>query len=425
LHNLQLAVANPIKQTMGEGGLDKKNVMQLIHSVYNLQDSLEKEVWTMHCEAAMSFLNAHLSTVYVGATEEDQLFASKWEKVKAFRQFQAMDEATMKKTVMTIPAPVLTRWWTAGETASVAWSAYLLLLRVCQQVINANTTASKPNKIASGLQPLLLEAELFSDLAMIHEYHCYFVTAHFGWMQACKDLTKTPGFQAHNTLPHYFLLVEDLLLMKETLTTTHTFVENSRLSLLNMSEEDAEKQKTKFHRFIAIAIEAIDKHFRRWYVDRQEQLRELMPNYDARYKTITAIMRKDHFKFDRVQTLKDNALNKLNKNKRDNALQQKSGVDRTHAPEGLFPYGKLVKRLHFDALKIELLFRGCTEEDIKDWTITQRKNRLRELEMARTNSDGNSNSVALKRLSSRFPELYFKLLKSCCHSVNSLTHTGR
>jgi hypothetical protein len=44
LHNLQLAVANPIKQTMGEGGLEKKNVMQLLHTVYDLQDSMNLAV---------------------------------------------------------------------------------------------------------------------------------------------------------------------------------------------------------------------------------------------------------------------------------------------------------------------------------------------------------------------------------------------
>lgn len=466
---------------------------------------------------------------------------------------------------MKIPKPVLTRWWTVGETASIAWTVYLLLLRICQQVINANGTTSKPNKIASGLQPLLLEAELFSDLTMIHEYHCYFVTPHFGWMESANDLTETPAFQAHNTLPRYYLLVEDLRQMKETFMTTHTFFENSRLALLTMAEEAAAAQKTKFHRFLDIAIEAIEKHFRRWcmkhllpaallseyeiatvvamvmtnkdwndtlpdeywsivhaktfrrssyhafvrerllptqeqqrfeafalkaaelllggsefrnklnpdpfkhflysaylplpsntqfveagvkeakivsctdrseplrsayavnrsatihndklstlstaeriqwllettkqHVDRQQLLREALPNYEDRYKTVTAIMRKDHYKNDRVQMLKDNASDKLHKNKKDNALQQKSGVDRTHSTEGLFPYGKLVKRLHFDALKVELLFRGCSEEELKDLTITQRKNKLRELEIARMDNNATVASKAFKPLS--------------------------
>jgi hypothetical protein len=257
LHNLQLAVANPIKQTMGEGGLDKRTALQLLHSVHDLQESLEKEIWTTHCEAASTFLNNNLLTSYIGITEEDQLFASKWEKVKSFRQFQAIDATLEKQIISKIQAPVLTQWWTVGETAATAWTFYLLLVRICQQIINANPTSSKQNKIASGLQPLLLEEELFSDVTMIHEYHCYFVAPHFGWMQSANDLTETPAFQAHNTLPRYYLLVEDLRVMKETLLTTHTYFEHTRLSLLSMSEEAVVSQKRKFHQFVDIALEAI------------------------------------------------------------------------------------------------------------------------------------------------------------------------
>jgi hypothetical protein len=184
---------------MGEGGLDKKNVMQLIHSVYDLQESLEKSLWKTHCEAAACFLNAYLETHYIGVTDADKVFATKWEKIKTVRSFQPIDEATLKKTILKVPAPVLTRWWTVGETASVTWTVYLLLFRVCQQVINTHGTIHRSNKIASGLQPLLLEPELFSDLAMMHNYHCFFVSPHFGWMQSATDMTNLPGFSSHTT----------------------------------------------------------------------------------------------------------------------------------------------------------------------------------------------------------------------------------
>jgi hypothetical protein len=36
LHNLQLTITKPIKDTMGEGGLEKRNIMQLLHSLYDL-----------------------------------------------------------------------------------------------------------------------------------------------------------------------------------------------------------------------------------------------------------------------------------------------------------------------------------------------------------------------------------------------------
>ena len=78
LHNLQLSVANPIKQTMGEGGREKKNVMQLIHSVYDLQESMDRELWKVHVSEAVKFTESHTNTPYVGVSVPDQQFAVKW-----------------------------------------------------------------------------------------------------------------------------------------------------------------------------------------------------------------------------------------------------------------------------------------------------------------------------------------------------------
>jgi hypothetical protein len=227
LHNLQLSVANPIKQLLGDGGLEKKNVMQLLHSIYDLQDSLGNEVWNVHVAEAVKFMQAYTATPYVGITDADKQFALKWELVKTFRSFDALlTKKELERANYKIPAPVLTRWWTVGETARVSWSAYLLLLRISQQVINATTRVQ--NKIASGLQPLLLEAELFSDLALIHCFHSFYVCPHFSWMQETTDMSAVPGFQAHNTLCRYFLLIEDLTALNATLCTTHPSFEDFR-----------------------------------------------------------------------------------------------------------------------------------------------------------------------------------------------------
>jgi hypothetical protein len=80
-------------------------------------------------------------------------------------------------------------------------------------------------------------------------------------------------------------------------------------------------------------------------------------------------------------------MDKINKNKKDNALQKKTGVDRTLTMEGLFSFGKLVARLHMDPLKEELLFRGCNEDEVNGMNITDRKNKLKALEIIRTGGD--------------------------------------
>ena len=59
LHAIQLALSNPVKNVFGEGGLDPKtkeprrNMPQMLHSVYDLQESMEYSVFKMnHKEAA-------------------------------------------------------------------------------------------------------------------------------------------------------------------------------------------------------------------------------------------------------------------------------------------------------------------------------------------------------------------------------------
>jgi hypothetical protein len=557
LHNLQLSIANPIKTTMGDGGLDKRTVMQLLHSVYDLQESVDHELLKMHVTEALQFLQADRITPFVGDGDEaDEQFAAKWTLVKSFRLFQDITDKDILRATLKIPAPVLTRWWTVGETARVVWGSYLLLFRICQQIINTSLTSSKHNKIASGLQPLMMEPELFSDLAFINCYHTFYVCPHFAWMQEATDLSGIPGFQAHNTLGRYFLIIQDLTQSATTATTTHPQFVDFQLTL-DISPGLRSQQVLKASKFISISIDNVNKHFVRWCqpsllpaallsedplsktvaavmlkvpllpviapqdfqsaahhdrtfnipafysfihskidgdyngyhplvafaaeeilkgslnlrdmdnddnrgdkdffysnflplasqtqfveagvkeaknvspTDRSEQLRSAYaviraarvhsvdslgiikstkriegllesaihhygvhetfrvdhPDYDERIQLISNAMRKDHFKVDRVLKLQQDALYKVHKNKKQNQLQKKTGVDRTHTMQGLFPYGKLVKKLHFDALKEELQFRGCTDEELHGLPITQLKTKLKELELARVDND--------------------------------------
>jgi hypothetical protein len=42
LHAIQIALANPVKKTLGEGALvGARTMMQILHSAYDLQESME------------------------------------------------------------------------------------------------------------------------------------------------------------------------------------------------------------------------------------------------------------------------------------------------------------------------------------------------------------------------------------------------
>jgi hypothetical protein len=121
--------------------------------------------------------------------------------------------------------------------------------------------------------------------------------------------------------------------------------------------------------------------------EEHEALKQEHQDYKSKVDAIMEDMRTAHFKEEREEKLVQDTLEKINKNRKENALQRKVGVDRTHTMVGIFPFGKLVARLHMDALKVELLFRACSEEEVNGMTITQRKNKLKELELLRVGDD--------------------------------------
>jgi len=45
IHALQLQLSNGIREALGEGGLENVNVMQMLHSVYRLQEALDLDEW--------------------------------------------------------------------------------------------------------------------------------------------------------------------------------------------------------------------------------------------------------------------------------------------------------------------------------------------------------------------------------------------
>ena len=95
--------------------------------------------------------------------------------------------------------------------------------------------------------------------------------------------------------------------------------------------------------------------------------------------------------------LKDIAQNKGNINKKDNVLQQKTGVDRTLNMLGFVAYGKMKKAVHHLPLLQELLHRGCNRNEAVIWTFTECKKRLKDMEILRlANSSAAMKSAANK-----------------------------
>jgi hypothetical protein len=110
----------------------------------------------------------------------------------------------------------------------------------------------------------MLELKIFSDLALIHCFHSYFVCPHFEWMQSTGNLSGIPGFQSHNTLGCYFLMVQDLIALSTTINTTHPAFTDFQATLTVCPPELCCHQESKASKFVSLALEAINKHFVCW-----------------------------------------------------------------------------------------------------------------------------------------------------------------
>jgi hypothetical protein len=124
-------------------------------------------------------------------------------------------------------------------------------------------------------------------------------------------------------------------------------------------------------------------------------LRSSVASYSDDVDAIVNSMRKESFKQERVVLLQQHAIDKGDKNRTENAIQKKRGVDKTSAQDGMISYASLRAALHLKDLEVELLHRGCTAEEVKAMKIRERIKKLKDMEVAMGN-----NSTAFTPLSS-------------------------
>ena len=143
---------------------------------------------------------------------------------------------------------------------------------------------------------------------------------------------------------------------------------------------------------IACLINSASQH-----IDDHDRFKFGNNNYKPSIDAIANSIRADHFKNSRVAQLKDIVHNKGNINKKDNVLQQKTGVDRTLNMLGFVAYGKMKKAVHHLPLLQELLHRGCNRNESVTWTFTECRKRLKDMEILRlANSSAAMKSAANK-----------------------------
>ncbi len=249
LHTLQLTLSNALKKTIGEGGLGNKNAVQLLHSVYDLQESMEWGLWKMYWRKASEELG-------ITNTEE-----------------------TLKK----MPAPIVTRWHTIGNGANFLCENMAICHRVIQIIDNSFTgigsSLTKANTIVNGLSKLIKMDIIISDVHLINCFHSLFISPNLVWMQRGDEkIGGTPGFLSRHMFTRYFLMRETLRSLQsdgwrevDGMKGFRDHLQTDAMGTLIHNPSDNSRmvskrsiQERKANNFFDAAIDSLEKHYDRY-----------------------------------------------------------------------------------------------------------------------------------------------------------------
>ena len=155
IHALNLQLSYPTDQLMGGGALSKQNMMQMLHSMYALQDKFSSfETVATMMDAAQEFAEKYCDTDYVPDPNNrgDVEFAERYNRVRSFYNFQPIGATRWRK----IKQCVTTQWQYTGEAAKYGLEYYLAIFKFTQMCINSHRASNMINGIASDLQSMMM-----------------------------------------------------------------------------------------------------------------------------------------------------------------------------------------------------------------------------------------------------------------------------
>jgi len=278
IHAVQTQLRNAIVNVLGEGALERVNAMQLLHSVYRLQESIDLAEWRHVLIKASEFVAEYDPTLInedpdlsTRQNEHRQEFYSKHNMIlkyhTGFKKTVVNQDANYEGGILAkITAPILTRWWTVGAGASYVFDYYLQLFHACQTIINMYSSGTTPYLIASDLFALMYNQENFVDMTLIRSFHKAYISPHLDWLQKSEDLTSALGFQSHHIAVRYFVMEKNIehILSRNPMTLYLTAVQNWITSNDSNTKENEERLMKKQRLFVHEASDSLHKHFIRW-----------------------------------------------------------------------------------------------------------------------------------------------------------------
>jgi len=281
IYSHQVGLKSAVETAFGTGALDKVNAMQLLHSVYRLQESIDVDEWrhmlhkssvfVANYDPAVAVTNEASIDTMSAADRNRNAFLLSYNKVLLFHsKFNASEADPSGKykgtTLAKQQQPILSRWWTVGSGASHTFDYFLVLFHACQTVVNMYKSTVTPHGIASDLFAMMADQENFIDLTLIRCYHKAHMNPHLDWLQSSTDLTDVHGFQSHHMATRFYIMEKDL---RHIITSGHKMEDYheavARLPKDNSTRDaDVERHEKKLQVFLNASHASLIKHFQRW-----------------------------------------------------------------------------------------------------------------------------------------------------------------
>lgn len=228
MHILQITFCNPMKALMGEGGLEKRNCLQLLHSLYDFEEKFERGEFLQYVEEARKALGIATTTI--------------WKRIQA---------------------PILTRWGTVGLAASFVCDENIMRTYqlIAQWAVNKFPSSNACNKIASSILSLMKEPLILSDSNLLNGFMTYYFNESYAWFETGDPaLGGTLGFLSRHMLLRYFIMSKKLKDAMdggwEKMIEFEVFAK-----FINLTDDQKKFQYEKADQFMNLAYVSIKKKF--------------------------------------------------------------------------------------------------------------------------------------------------------------------
>ena len=216
---------------MGEGGLDKRNAIQLLHTVFSMYEVVKVR------------RNKLVTQLWIKLNPDDITY-----------------ETLPNELLRTLQEPLITRWWTIPKIAAFVKRNLKFVSMMAHAIHNDAKSGTKEHTIALNTISLLSEPWIVADVGFLLVLSGMFVNRFMRFYQRSDPNVGTPGHVGHHWLVAYFLMVQTLEEIKSSWEVLPDFSKAKKLTDEIQDEENQNLKREGYKRLVSKMILQVCKH---------------------------------------------------------------------------------------------------------------------------------------------------------------------